>query len=892
MQQPPWHSLDLNEVWARLASQPAGLSSAAAAQALRVHGPNALPEPARRSALRRWLGQLDNVLIYVLLAAGLITALLGHALDAVVIFAVVLINAQVGFLQEGRAEAALHGIRSLLTREALVLRDGQRQSIAAEQLVPGDVVLVQAGDRVPADLRLIEAYQLLADEAALTGESLPVEKSATPCAPDTALAERRCQLWSGSLLRRGQGLGVVVATGPAAEIGRIGQLVAEAHRLDTPLTLALARFGRQLALATLLLALLTFAVGRLVHGLPADELFIAVVGLAVAAIPEGLPAIVTITLALGVRRMAAQRAIVRRLPAVETLGGVSTICTDKTGTLTRNEMTVRALLTAEGDYQLSGLGYAPHGGLSDAQGRLGMPPVAELIARAALLCNDADLREQDGEWQPVGDPTEAALVVLACKLGLQPAYEREACPRSDVIPFDPEHRLMASLNHDHAGHGHIWLKGAPEQVLPRCERAWQSGGAQPLQLDAWQARANILAGQGMRLLALAMRSTAQRELSFADLDEGFVLLGLVAMQDPPREEARQAVAACQGAGVGIKMITGDRPDTALAIARELGFARNGRVLSGQQLDALPAADWPLAVQETEVFARASPEHKLRIVAALQAGGAAVAMTGDGVNDAPALKQADIGVAMGQKGTEAAREAAGMVLTDDRFDTLVAAVREGRVINDNLKKAIRFILPTNGAEALVLVAAVLLGMQLPISAVQILWINMITAVTLALALAFEPPEADVMQRPPRPASAGLLDGFLLWRVFYVSMLIAAAAMGLFHWELARGMSEAAARNAAVNVLVAGEIAYLFNSRYLRASALGAHVLRGNPAIWWVLAALIPAQLLFSYWGPMNRLFEVAPLDLAAWARIGLLAAGVFIAVECEKALGRYWQAMRS
>ena len=874
-----------------------GLSHDEAARRLARHGPNRLTPPKRRGPLLRFLLQFHNVLIYVLLAASVVTALLAHWVDTGVIVGVVVINAIIGFIQEGKAEKAMDAIRRMLSPEATVLRGGKREVIAAEALVPGDIVLLQSGDKVPADLRLLSVKNLRIEEAALTGESAAIEKTMAAVAVNAVLGDRLCMAYASTLVVYGQGTGVVVATADTTEIGRISAMLEQVQELSTPLLRQMEVFGRWLTIAILLLAGFTFAFGWLVHRNEIGEMFLAAVSMAVAAIPEGLPAIMTITLALGVQRMARRNAIVRRLPAVETLGSVTVICTDKTGTLTRNEMTVQRVLTAEHALEVSGAGYAPHGGFSIA-GEAGngkhnaqqqLPGILDLF-RAGLLCNDSVLRASDGGWRVAGDPTEGALVSLALKAGLDASFEHEALPRTDVIPFESAHRFMATLHHDHAGHAFVFVKGAPEEVLEMCNRQRRCGEDEPLDLSYWHARMAETGALGQRMLALAVKPvvTAQRELNFADMEGEFTLLGMVGITDPPREESIAAVRACQAAGIRVKMITGDHAETARAIAAQLGIGDGGKALTGSMLDGMDEAALRRAVSETDVFARASPEHKLRLVEALQANGEIVAMTGDGVNDAPALKRADVGVAMGLKGTEVAKEAAEMVLADDNFATIAHAVEEGRTVYDNIKKTIIFIMPTNGGEAGMVLVAILLGMTLPIMPVQILWVNMVTAVTLALALSFEKTEPGVMRRPPRAPSKSILSGFMLWRIVFVSVLLTGGSFGLFLWESARGASIEESRTVAVNALVMGEIVYLFNCRYLFASVISREGFFGNAIVLLAIAVLVLLQLLFTYLPAMQRMFGTDVIDLAAWARIIGFGVLLFAAVEIEK----FWIRMRS
>ncbi|ENO86760.1 putative cation-transporting P-type ATPase [Thauera linaloolentis 47Lol = DSM 12138] len=855
------------------------------------HGPNTLPEPPRNGPLKRFLLQFHNVLIYVLLAAGVVTLLLGHHVDSGVIFGVVLINALIGFLQEGKAERALDAIRDMLSPHAQVLRDGRRQEVDAGELVPGDIVFLASGDKVPADLRLIDVRSLRIDEAVLTGEAQPVEKSPDAVAIDTSLGDRRSMAYSGTLVTYGQGSGVVVATGAGTEIGRISAMLDAVEPMSTPLLRQVAAFSAMLTWVILGVAVGAFAFGTLLRGYAPGDMFLAAVGLAVAAIPEGLPAIMTITLAIGVQRMARRRAIIRRLPAVEALGSVTVICSDKTGTLTRNEMTVQRVITADGSLAVSGAGYAPHGGFES--GGHGLQPedapLLRQVGRAALLCNDAGLSLQDGAWRVVGDPTEGALLTLALKAGIDPRLQRDELPRDDLIPFESEHCFMATLHHDHRADAWIMLKGAPERVMALCGAcAGLDGRARPLDAAAWHGPMGEAAGEGMRLLAVAERRVAGRldGLRFDDVEQGeFVLLAVLGITDPPRDEAVRAVQACVAAGIRVKMITGDHAATARAIGQLLGLAREVRAVTGAEIERMDDAALAQAVRETEIFARASPEHKLRLVKALQAGGEVVAMTGDGVNDAPALKRADVGVAMGQKGTEAAKEAAEMVLADDNFASVAAAVEEGRTVYDNLKKAFAYILPTNIGQAGIVFFAVLFGLTMPITPAQILWVNMITAVTLALALAFEKAEPDIMQRRPRDPREPLLTPFLLWRILFVGLLLVAGGMGLFLWELGRGASLAAARTVAVNAVLAGEVFYLFNMRSLTGPVLNRAGLLGNRYVLWAIGLLLVCQALFTYLPAMQALFGTAGLAPDAWLRILGFGVAVLLLVEAEKAVVR-------
>jgi magnesium-transporting ATPase (P-type) len=894
-QQPSWHALSASDAFSALQSGADGLTDDEASQRLARYGANRLAEVLRRSSLLRFFSQFNNVLIYVLLAAGAVTSLLGHYVDAGVIFAVVLVNGFIGFVQEGKAEKAIDAVRNMLSPQAMVIRDGRRFQIDAGELVPGDVVFLQSGDRVPADLRLFRLRELRIDEAILTGESVAVSKQVAAVADNAALGDRRCLAFSGTFVTYGQGFGVVVATGDRSEIGRISSLLAGVSVLTTPLTRQLASFARWLTAAIMVIAALTVMFGTFLRGYPLDEMFLSAVGLAVAAIPEGLPAVITIALAIGVQRMAHRRAIIRRLPAVETLGSVSVICSDKTGTLTRNEMTVRLIAAAGKTVAVSGSGYDPHGGfmLDGHDLVIDNAPVIRELSLAGLLCNDGALSQRDGSWQVQGDPTEGALLVLGMKAGLDPLAEAEALPRTDLIPFESQHRLMATLHHDHAGNGFIYVKGAYEAIMPRCQKQRLADDETDLDPQYWLARQEDFAAEGHRTLALAVKLTdsTQQTLQFSDIDDGLVLLGLVAISDPPREEAIRAVARCLQAGIQVKMITGDHASTATAIAGQMGLACHHKALTGIELEQLDDKALRKLVDEVDVFARAAPEHKLRLVKALQDNGEVVAMTGDGVNDAPALKRADVGVAMGIKGTEAAKEAAEMVLADDNFASIAHAVEEGRTVFDNIRKSIMFILPTNGGEALTILAAIAFGKMLPVTAAQILWVNMITAVTLALALVFEPAEEAVMQRKPRNIRAPMLSAFMNWRILFVSLLMVAGTFGLFFWERSNGASIELARTVAVNTLVMIEIFYLFNTRYLTRSAISMQGLTGNRFVLYAVALVLVFQLLFTYLPVMQFFFATTALDAYAWLRIVMVGLVVFILVEIEKALMRRFAGQR-
>jgi magnesium-transporting ATPase (P-type) len=882
-----WHDLSAQAALDALQAEPTGLSAAEAATRLETHGPNRLPEPPRRSALLRFLLQFHNVLIYVLLGSALITATLGHLLDTLVILAVVVANAVIGFIQEGKAEKAMDAVRKMLALKASVLRDGERITVDGDFLVPGDIVLLEAGDKIPADVRLLQAKGLQIQEAILTGESVPVEKHTRPVATAAALGDRGCMAYSGTLVTSGLGRGVVVATGAGTEIGKIGDMLATVETLTTPLVEQMNGFAKWLTVLILLVAGVLLVFGYFVGHLPFAEVFMAVVGLSVAAIPEGLPAVLTITLAVGVQAMARRNAIVRRLPAIETLGSVSVICSDKTGTLTRNEMAVASVVTSAHVFSVNGTGYAPEGSVVlDGTGVTpNQAPMLEELGRIAALCNDASLVEHDGTWHVEGDPMEGALLALSGRVGVDAGGERATWARTDQIPFDAKHRFMATLNHDHEGHAFVFVKGAPEQILSMCERQRAPGGAESIDRDYWREAADRVAAQGQRVLALAAKpvATEHTTLQFDDVRQGLVVVGLVGFIDPPRPEAVDAVAESRGAGIRVKMITGDHRGTAAAIARQIGLQSTERVLTGVDLDAMNEPELAAAVLETDVFARTSPEHKLRLVMALQAHGMTVAMTGDGVNDAPALKRADAGIAMGRKGSEAAKESAELVLADDNFASIIAAVREGRTVYDNIRKVISWTLPTNAGEAMTIIVALLFGMTLPVTPIQILWVNLITATTLGLALAFEPTEENTMRRPPRPRNEPLLTGELGWHIVLVSVLFLAGVFGIYSYAIDRGYSVELARTLSVNTLVVMEVFHLFFIRNIYGTSLTWKAVRGTKVVWTTVVVITAAQFAVTYWPPLQRVFVTEAVPILD----GLLVIGVGVAlfaiIETEKQL---------
>ena len=892
----PWHALAINEVLEKVGSTKDGLSRDEALQRLEQFGPNSIAQGAKSSAWERLRRQLSNILIIILLISAVLAGLLGAWLDAGVILAVVIINTLIGFVQEGKAERAIESIRSMLSPKAVVVRHGERRQIDASEVVPGDIVLVESGDRVPADLRLLEAKSLQADEAVLTGESVASDKQTEAVEEEAELGDRFCMVYSSTVITNGAARGVVVATGEQTEIGQISSMLAHVEQLRTPLLKAMDVFGKRLSLIIVGVALLTFAIGYLFRGYELIEIFMAALSLAVAAIPEGLPAIMTITLAIGVRRMADRNAIIRRLPAVETLGSVTVICSDKTGTLTRNEMTLRTIGLRDAEYDISGVGYIPEGAFRRDGREIDPADDPELlhILRGGVLCSEAVVRQRhEGEWMVEGDPTEGALVVAAMKAGLDKGEECGRYARKDLIPFDSAHKFMATL-HDDEDENVIYVKGAPDRLLEMCHKEQRRDGVAELDADWWHERIHEVASRGQRTLGIGYRRVekSKQEVDFPDVEGELVLLGIVGMIDPPREAAIQAVDECHAAGIRVKVITGDHGVTARAVAKQMHIGSDEEPLLGRQIEELSDEQLGKRVLEVDVFARSSPEHKLRLVQALQRHGHVVAMTGDGVNDAPSLKQADIGIAMGQKGTDAAREVSEMVLVDDNFASIANAVEEGRGVYDNIRKTLLFILPTNGGQALTIVTAIALGLTLPLRPVHVLWVNMVVAVTLALALAFEPIERGVMRRKPREPDTPLLSGFLLWRVGFVSLLLLAGTFGHFLYELYladTGLDHA--RTAAINTLVVGQVFYLFNSRYILEPSWNREGLFGSRAVWVAIGVLVILQGAFNYLGPFQDVFGTVPMGWEPWARILAFGVAVYVLVELEKAVFR-WRDMRS
>ncbi len=889
----PWHQRTQEDILKTFHSHPEqGLSSKEVHKRQQQYGLNTLTIKKQKSALLRFLLQFNQVLVYILLIAILIKLYLGSWVDAGVIFGVVLLNAIIGFIQENKALSALNALTKALITEATVLRSGKKQRINAQQLVPGDIVLLQSGDKVPADIRLLHSRELQVDESTLTGESVPVSKQACTLPHTTPLADRQNMLHSSTLITYGTAKGIVTATGDATQIGQISQMINTTELLDTPLTQKIKSFSHTLLFIILTLAMITFGVG-LWHGETWEYLFMASVVIAVAMIPEGLPAVMTITLAIGVARMAKRHAIIRNLPAVETLGSTTVICSDKTGTLTRNEMTVQTLWCAQTIYQVTGTGYQPSGQIVQQNQPIPsstLPQELSQLLLAGYLCNDAQLTPHSKQWGIVGDPTEAALLVSAIKAGIE--HQAQNYPKLDTLAFESKYQYMATLHQNKQNpKQHIaYIKGSIERIVVRCDSILNSHYKHaPIQADILLEQANKMAKQGLRVLAFAQKTLPNtvQHIEHHHIQTGLTFLGLQAMIDPPREEAIEAIKECQAAGIHVKMITGDHAETAQAIAQKMGLIVEQpphctTVLTGSEIEHLSEASLLNAVQTTHIFARVNPEQKLQLVKALQANGDIIAMTGDGVNDAPALRQADIGVAMGMTGTDVAKDAADMVLTDDNFATIKKAVEEGRGVLDNLIKFLSFILATNFGEGLIIMVAVLMGIMLPVLPVQALWINMTAAVFLGLTLAFEPREPGTMNKPPRAPNAPILPNQLIFRIFLVGGLLFTGAFGLFQWALINGASIEEARTIAVNVFAVGEAFYLLTCRSLKHSMfkLG---LFSNPWIWGGIFAMAIAQISLTYLPIMNQLFHTAPIGIKEWGAIFTIGLIIYLVISADKTI---------
>jgi potassium/sodium efflux P-type ATPase len=891
-----WHKLDIAETAAALSVDPSrGLDEDDVERRRGLAGPNTLPEASRRSSLRAFLDQFRSPLIYILFIAAIFAFALDRYGDSIVILVVVIINAVLGWFQERRAERSMEALRQLSVLKTMVVREGEEKDIEVSELVPGDIILLAAGDGVGADARLLEVTLLEAAEATLTGESMPVAKHMRTLPLETLLADRLNMIYSGTYITSGRCRALVVGTGQDTEVGKIAQMTEEAETPKTPLELSIAQFGRYLVAGAIALFVAVMAFG-LLRGIGTVEIFMVAISQMVSMVPEGLPVAMTIALSVGMQRMARQGAIVRRLAAVETLGSTSVICSDKTGTLTRNEMTATDLWLPGGrQIQVSGAGYEPTGSLTQGEVELaaetddGLRP----LIRAGALCNNAHIIPPDREyrhWRSLGDPTEAALLTLASKACVESPQTLRAWMRLAELPFDPDAGMMATAHVDPEGNHHVVIKGAPESIIDRCSLVNIDG--QYVALDAAGCKTVIsaaeeLAGRALRVLAMAEIRGASLDpgAGFEGIEGEAVLLGLVGMMDPPREEVSSSIIKCQQAGMRTVMVTGDHKSTGLAIARMLGIAQSGdRAVDGRELELMPEQNLRSDIDTVAVFARVHPAQKLRIVEALQSRGEVVAMTGDGVNDAPALSRADVGVAMGITGTEVAKSASDIVITDDNFRTIVRAVKEGRLVHRNLGKVILYLFATSMAEIAVLLAALLLGYPLPLAAVQILWINIVTEGTVTVNLIMEPPEGDEMRLKPVSMNQPLLNRRVLRRVILMTPVMAASTFGYFVWSISQGLPYAQVQTETFTLLAACQWFNVLNCRSETRSALSFDLFR-NPWMLGGLALSILLQLLVIYWPPMNALFHTVPISGANFLVITAIASLVLWAEEVRKLFAR-------
>ncbi|WP_442779444.1 cation-transporting P-type ATPase [Enterobacter cancerogenus] len=885
----PFYQQSVEEALAANHSTVDGLSSTEAAARLEQYGENALPQKPGKPAWLRFLAHFNDVLIYVLLVAALLKLIMGHWVDMFVILGVAIINALIGHIQESNAEKSLQSIRNMLSSEAVVIRQGNHETIPTTALVPGDIVVIRAGDRIPADLRVIEAHNLRVEEAILTGESTVVEKNTDALSGELPLGDRYNLLYSGTTVSAGGGKGLVVATGGETELGHINQMMSDIEKHRTPLMVQMDKLGKTIFITILVMMVVLFVFSLLFRDMPVSELVLSLISLAVAAVPEGLPAIISIILSLGVQAMARRKAIIRKLPTVETLGAMTVICSDKTGTLTMNEMTVKAVITAGTTYRVEGDSYEPVGNIHPIDDPTPVTVTSgsllERYLRTIDLCNDSQLmKDEQGLWKITGGPTEGALKVLAAKIPL-PALDTEMRSK---IPFDSQYKYMSTL-YRLGDEEAILITGAPDVLFRLCQYQQTETGLQPFDQPYWEGKIEEYAREGLRMVAAAWKPAAdgQRELDHADLQDGIILLGIAGMMDPPRPEAITAIADCLQAGIRVKMITGDHPQTAMSIGQMLGIGNAASAITGRELEAMDDPQLSEAAQKYDIFARTSPEDKFRLVQALQSRQEVVGMTGDGVNDAPALKRADVGIAMGIKGTEVTKEAADMVLTDDNFATIARAVHEGRRVYDNLKKTILFIIPSNIAQALLIIIALLAGNLIPLTPVLILWMNMATSATLSFGLAFEAGERDIMNRPPRKSNLHVMDGFAIWRVVFVGLMIAISAFVLEAWLQPRGYSPEFIRTVLLQMLVTAQWFYMLNCRVTDGFSLSKGLL-ANKGIWIVSAVLLILQLLIIYAPFMQMLFGTEALPFRYWIITFLIGFAMFLIVEVEKPLTRRWR----
>ncbi|MDU1890246.1 MAG: cation-transporting P-type ATPase [Dysgonomonas sp.] len=878
-----WYAIEVKNILEELHSnKEEGLTKETANEHIDKFGENQLPQKRKESLIARFFKHFNDILIYILFIAAIVSAILGHYVDTIVIVVVAIINASIGFFQENKAEKALEDIKGLLSLKATVIRGGDRMDIDASKLTIGDIVLLSPGDKVPADLRLLTANNLKIEESLLTGESVPSEKNTELLDEHTMLGDRSNMAFSSTTVSSGTGRGVVVAIGADTEIGKINEMISEMDTVTTPLLKQTAKFGKTISVVIVLIAVVIYAFGYFFRDYGNTELLMSVIGLAVAAIPEGLPAILSIILAIGVQNMAKRKAIIRTLPSVETLGSVSVICSDKTGTLTKNEMTVQTVVTRDEDFDVSGTGYAPEGEITRKGKKVDFSQERALtkLIDCFYYCNDASLgMDENDRWIVKGDPTEGALITLYDKADLNELNIR----RLSTIPFDSEYKYMAILV-DTGEKKIIFIKGAPDRLLDMASGERSENGVQEFNRKFWESKILKRAKTGQRIIGAAYKIMDKNTTSITheDIQDEIIFLGLAGIIDPPREEAIEAVRICTEAGIRVKMITGDHVDTAKAIGKEMGIGDGKKALQGRDLENMDDEQLAVAAQEYHIFARTSPEHKLRLVEALQAKDAICAMTGDGVNDAPALKRADVGIAMGIKGTEVTKDSSEMVLADDNFSTIAAAVEEGRRVYDNLKKTILFILPTNGAESFLIIASILFGTMMPLTPVQILWVNMVTSITVSLALAFEKIEPDAMKRPPRMANAPLLSGYFIWRILFVSILIGGGTLWLNMNLLSNGVSEMVVKTVTLQTIVITQMFHLFNSRSISKFAINKDFF-SNKAVFVVSGLLIVLQLGITYIPFMNNVFGTYPLEAHYWLYPLIMGVVVFFVVELEKAI---------
>ena len=892
-----WHAIDYKQVINNLESSLNGLKSDEVQKRLLKYGPNQLIRKNKDGVIKLLWRQINNPLIWVLIGSSTLATAIGKITDGMVVLAVVVVNSIIGFIQEFKAGKAIEALSLMVPENATVIRDGNVVTIPVSEIVPGDIVQLAAGDRIPADMRIIMQKNLQVEEAALTGESVPSQKNTESVNEDAVIGDRKSMVFSGTLVVSGTATSVVIATGMNTELGKISDMLNETIDLDTPLTKKLAVIGKYITIGIIAITVVIMIIGTyraLGHGVllldALKESLIFAIALAVGAIPEGLPAVVTIALAIGVQRMAKRKAIIRKLPAVETLGSTTVICSDKTGTLTRNEMTVSELWNFNYNFQVTGVGYNKEGiFMQNGKEISTLPDDINILLQNAVLCSDANVIYEENNYSISGDPTEVALIVAAVKAGISIDGLRQTNTRKDVIPFDSEKQYMATLNDT------IIIKGAPEVILNRCST--HIGGLS-LDINKIIAQIELLGSKGMRVLAIAQKDPihSNKNLSIDDVENGFQFIGLIGMIDPPRAEAIESIKACHNAGITVKMITGDHRATARAIGMELGLSKNGNVVTGIELSKMDDVELNNIIQNTNIFARVAPEHKLRLVKALQSNNEIVAMTGDGVNDAPSLKQSNVGVAMGITGTSVSKESSDIILADDNFSSIAAAVEEGRRVYDNLLKSLAFLLPTNLGLAFILVYGIMFfpfnpitkELLLPLLPTQLLWINLVVAIALALPLAFEVKEPNVMNRNPRKPGEALFNGFITFRVFFVSILMTVGTIALFSWEynnsLEIGMSPvdalAKSQTIAITFIIIFQIFYLINCRSLKDSVFKIGFF-SNVYIFWGIAVILILQALFIYTPFMQKVFSSAALDGRGLLISFLAGSVIFVIISIEK-----------